>query len=187
MKHIVHKAYWDFEKEERWLNEMSAKGMAFTDYSWCRYVFTDTPDHQYIYRIELLENLPTHPESVAYLRFLEDNGIECVATYMRWIYLRKPASEGAFDLYTDIDSKIKHYQRINRFWNFFMLIEFGAALSNLTIWVANWSTDAHTSNPHSVNLIMGCAVLALGFLFFALGIRIRKKIKKLRREKAIRE
>ena len=31
MKHIVRKAYWDFEKEEQWLNEMSARGMAMTD------------------------------------------------------------------------------------------------------------------------------------------------------------
>lgn len=33
MKHIVRKAYWNYEKEEKRLNEMSAKGMALTDYS----------------------------------------------------------------------------------------------------------------------------------------------------------
>ncbi|MEZ4626679.1 MAG: hypothetical protein R2912_00735 [Eubacteriales bacterium] len=27
-----------------------------------------------------------------------------------------------FDIYTDIDSKIKHYQRINYFWTVFMII-----------------------------------------------------------------
>ena len=104
MKHIVRKAYWDFEKEEAWLNEMSARGMAMTDYSWCRYVFEDAPNRQYIYRIELLENMPTHPESIAYLRFLEESGVEYVASYMRWVYLRKPAADGPFDIYTDIDS-----------------------------------------------------------------------------------
>ncbi len=187
MKHVVRKAYWDFEKEERWLNEMSAKGMAFTDYSWCRYVFTDAPDNQYIYRIELLENLPTHPESIAYLRFLEENGIECVATYMRWAYLRKPASEGAFDLYTDIDSRIKHYQRINRFWNFLMLLEFGAAFANLSVGIINLSIETQPENLHYGNLVIGCVVLAFGLLFLALGVPIRRKIKKLRREKAIRE
>lgn len=103
--HIVHKAFWDFEKEEQWLNTMSARGLALSDYSWCRYVFADTPENRYIYRIELLENLPTHPESMAYLRFLEENGVECVASYMRWVYLRKNASEGPFDIYTDIDSR----------------------------------------------------------------------------------
>jgi len=48
MKHIVRKAYWDYEKEEKWLNAMSAKGMALTDYSWCRYVFTETPCNEFI-------------------------------------------------------------------------------------------------------------------------------------------
>lgn len=33
MKHIVRKAYWNYEKEENWLNEMSAKGLALIDYS----------------------------------------------------------------------------------------------------------------------------------------------------------
>jgi hypothetical protein len=187
MKHIVHKAYWDFEKEERWLNEMSARGMAFTDYSWCRYVFTDAPNSQYIYRIELLENPQTHPESIAYLRFLEENGIECVATYLRWVYLRKPASEGPFDLYTDLDSRIKHYQRINRFWNFFMILEFGAAFANLSVGIVNLSIETQAESIRFGNLAIGCAVLAFGLLFFAFGVPIRRKIKKLRREKAIRE
>ena len=79
MKYVIWKAYWDYEKEEQWLNEMSARGMAITDYSWCRYVFTDAPNGAYNYRIELLEYMPTHPESMAYLRFLEENGVEVVA------------------------------------------------------------------------------------------------------------
>jgi len=27
------KAFWDYEKEEAWLNEMSAKGLALTSYT----------------------------------------------------------------------------------------------------------------------------------------------------------
>jgi hypothetical protein len=61
MKHIVWKAYWNFEKEEKYLNEMSSKGLALTDYSWCRYVFEEAPRGEWVYRIELLENYPTHP------------------------------------------------------------------------------------------------------------------------------
>ncbi len=51
MIHVVRKLFWDFEKEEQWLNEMSAKGMALTHYSWCKYVFTDSPKNGI--RIEL--------------------------------------------------------------------------------------------------------------------------------------
>ena len=187
MKYVVRKAYWDFEKEEQWLNEMSARGMAFTDYSWCRYVFTDAPGGQYIYRIELLENMPTHPESVAYLRFLEENGVEVVSTYMRWVYLRKPASEGAFDIYTDIDSKIRHYQRINYFWTVLMIVEFVAAFANLGIGIVNLFLNERLGNFSYGNLIIGGAALALGILFLVLDLPLRKRIKKLRQEKAIHE
>jgi len=187
MKYIVRKAYWDYEKEEQWLNEMSAKGMALTDYSWCRYVFVESPANQYIYRIELLDNMPTHPESHAYLQFLEESGVECVATYMRWVYLRKEASEGAFDLYTDIDSKIKHYQRVNLLWTTLMFVEFAAGFSNLAIGIANLNMNERLGNFSYGNLIIGCCVSALGFLFLALELPIRRKIKKLKQEKMIRE
>ena len=187
MKHIVRKAYWDYEKEEQWLNQMSARGLALTDYSWCRYVFEDAPNGKYIYRIEMLNDMPTHPESMAYLRFLEENGVEFVASYMRWIYLRKPAADGPFDIYTDIDSKIKHYQRINRFMSTMMFIEFGAAAANLPIGIVNLIIDEQLGNFSYGNLIIGSVVLALGILFLALGAPLRKKIKKLRQEKAIHE
>jgi len=187
MKYIIRKAYWDYEKEEQWLNEMSARGMAFTDYSWCRYVFTEAPNSQFIYRIELLENLPTHPESIAYLRFLEENGVEVVSTYMRWVYLRKPASEGPFDLYTDIDSKIKHYQRINCFWTAYLIIEFCAAAANLPVGIVNLIENGRLGNFSCGNLMIGGVTLALGILFLALDLPIRRKIRKLRQEKTIHE
>lgn len=187
MKHIVRKAYWNYEKEEKWLNEMSAKGMALTDYSWCRYVFTETSNNEYTYRIELLENLPTHAESIAYIRFLEENGVECVATYMCWIYLRKKSSEGAFDIYSDLESKIKHYKRINVLWNTLMWIEFIAGFSNIVIGVVNLNIGYKLGNFTVGNLIIGSSVVLLGLLFLRLGSPIRKKIKCLQQEKAIRE
>ena len=66
MKHTVRKIFLNYEKEEEWLNEMSAKGMALIYYSWCRYVFEETQNNEYIYRIELLEKSPTSAESIPY-------------------------------------------------------------------------------------------------------------------------
>lgn len=187
MKHIVWKAYWDYEKEEKWLNEMSSKGMALTDYSWCRYVFEDTQKHEYNYRIELLENMPHHPESIAYIRFLEESGVECVASYMRWLYLRKKTSDGPFDLYTDIDSRIKHYKRIYTLWNTLMFAEFAIGLSNLSIGLINLKIGEKPVDFSSVNLIMGLCLIPLGLLFLKLGMPVRRKIKKLEKERTIRE
>ncbi|MEG1434816.1 MAG: DUF2812 domain-containing protein [Gordonibacter sp.] len=47
-----------------------------------------------------------------YLRFMEDAGIEQVASLGRWIYFRKRTDGGAFELFSDIDSRIKHLWRI---------------------------------------------------------------------------
>lgn len=101
----------DMEKEEEWLNEMAEKGFNFLDSFFIRYTFLEGKPNEYIYRIELLENNPNHPVSRQYIKFLEDTGVECVSTTGRWTYFRKKASDGPFDLYSDIDAKIKHYKR----------------------------------------------------------------------------
>ncbi|MCB2293245.1 DUF2812 domain-containing protein [Clostridium algoriphilum] len=78
----IYKLYYDYEKEENWLNEMSANGMTLTKYTWCRYVFTEAPKNEYIYRLELLQHSPSHPESIAYIKFLEETGVECIIEYI---------------------------------------------------------------------------------------------------------
>lgn len=187
MKYVVRKIYWDYEKEEKWLNEMSAKGLALVDYSWCRYVFVETPKNEYTYRIELLENLSTHAESIAYIKFLEENGVECVSAYMRWIYLRKKTCEGPFDVYSDIDSKIKHFKRVKLLWNTPMWVEFILGLINIIIGVINLILNERLGSYPLSNLIIGGSLILIGFSFFCLGVPIKNKIKKLEQEKAIRE
>ncbi len=187
MKNIIWKAYVDYEKEEKWLNEMSAKGLALTNYTWCRYVFEESPEGQYIYRIELLKNTATHPESIAYLRFLEESGVECVATYMRWVYLRKKAAEGSFDIYTDIESRIQHYKRIYALWITLMFVEFAAGLSNISLGLINLNIEENFHNYSYSNLILGFCLIPLGLVFLRLSLQIRKKIRKLDQEKIIRE
>lgn len=184
MKHIVRKAYWDYEKEEKWLNKMSAMGYALTDYSWCRYVFTEAPKNEYTYRIELLKNKPTHPESVAYIRFLEENGVECVATYFNWIYLRKKTSDGPFDIYTDLDSKVNHYKRVYSIWNTLMWMEFAIGILNIIAGSINLEREY---KPGLSNVIAGSLLLLIGILFLKLCLPLRKKIIKLKQEKTIRE
>lgn len=111
-KHKVIRLILDFEKEEGWLNEMSAKGLHFISYSFPQYLFEEGVPGEYTYRLELLKHHPQHMESQAYIKFLEDTGVECVDTFWNWAYFRKKASDGPFEVYTDYASKIRHYQRI---------------------------------------------------------------------------
>jgi len=187
MKTIIWRAYFNYEKEEKWLNEMSAKGLALTDYSWCRYVFNEEPNNLYTYRLELLEKFSKHPESQNYIKFLEENGVECVATYMRWVYLREKSSEGPFDIYSDNDSKLSYFKRMNLWWTTIMWIEIIAGVMNTSIAMAGYMGYIETESNHLVNLIVGLLLLGLGLLFYVLGGKSRQKIRKLKKEIAIRE
>lgn len=111
-RHRVFKLYNNYEKEEIWLNEMAAKGFHCVDYCFGRYLFERGTPGEYIYRIQLLEYMPKHPESIPYLEFLEETGVEMIASHLRWVYLRKKAADGPFELFSDQDSRIKHYKQI---------------------------------------------------------------------------
>jgi len=109
---VVFRLFFDFEKEERWLNEMAASGMALVGCRWGLYRFEAGEPGRWIYRIELLSRGPRHPASVEERRFLTEAGVEVVAGFSRWVYVRRPAAQGPFDLFTDLDSRIGHYKRV---------------------------------------------------------------------------
>ena len=180
MKHIVRKPYWNYIKEEHWLNDMAAKGLALTEYSWCRYVFEDATPGKYIYRIELLDHHATHPESKKYFAFLEELGIECVATYMRWAYLRKKTSDGPFDLYTDIDSNITHYKKVSALWLTLAGIELCSVPLNIILGIT-------ATPPRLLNLVLGGILLVLSLVFFGIGLPVLLQMRRLQKERAIRE
>ncbi len=112
MKKRVFRFYANYEKEEAWLNEMAASGWHCVDYLFGRYLFEKGEPGAYIYRIQLLEYYTNHAESVTYLEFLEDAGVEVIASHLRWVYLRKKTADGPFELFSDKESRIAHYKRI---------------------------------------------------------------------------
>ncbi len=61
---------WNFDKEETWLNEMAATGLALVAVSGICYTFEQSEPGEYGIRIELLNDLPSHPESEQYIRLL---------------------------------------------------------------------------------------------------------------------
>ncbi len=135
MRKVIHKVFlaWQAEKEEAWLNEMAAKGLALVAVGYCRYEFEDCTPGEYQYRIELLKFAPAHPESQQYIKFIEDTGAEQVGSYMRWVYFRKKTSDGPFDLFSDLSSRITHLSRIISLLIGLSIFNAGAALYNLII------------------------------------------------------
>jgi hypothetical protein len=187
MKHTIRKAYFNYEKEEKWLNEMAAKGMALTNYSsWrFRYVFEDCRPGEYIYRIELLQKRPSHPESINYMRFLEETGIEHIPKEFRWGYFRRKASDGPFEIYSDIDSKIKHYSRVNAYIMSLGILNLALAASNVVLTISNLRRELiyHVID----NYIVSGIGVAVSILCFTVSHPHRKKVKKLKQEKNVIE
>ena len=114
MRKTIYKWFWlwSFDKEEKWLNEMASKGLALANVGFARYEFEDCAPGEYNIRLEMLKDSVNHPESQRYILFLEDTGVEHISTLFRWQYFRKKADIAPFDLFSDIDSRIRHLNRI---------------------------------------------------------------------------
>lgn len=57
----IHRVFWewDFEKEERWLNEMAMNGWALEKAYFATYIFAPCEPGEYIFRMEMNSNKTT--------------------------------------------------------------------------------------------------------------------------------
>ena len=115
---------WDFEKEERWLNQMAQEGWALAEVGFCRYVFEACEPGQYTIRLEM------HQQDDAYLNFLREMGAEYIGRVVMWIYVRRDAALGPFDLFSDLDSKIAHVGRISSVLTALGVLNLGIGVHN---------------------------------------------------------
>lgn len=179
MRKTVRKWFWvwDFDKEERWLTEMAAQGLALVDVGFCKYVFEPCVPGEYQVRLELLEHHPCHAESRKYIGFIEETGAEQVGAFMRWVYFRKKTADGPFDLYSDLESRIKHLKRI-------IALILPISLANLAIGLVNvgnaFSTGIWIAKVGYLNLVVGLLGCVGGW-------RLLKKRKRLEAEAQIFE
>lgn len=99
-KKTIHRWWWawNFDKEEQWLNEMAMEGWALYDTGFCVYHFEKTEPGEYMIRLEM------HKPDYAYEAFMEETGAQHVGRQVQWAYFRKKASQGSFDIFSDIDS-----------------------------------------------------------------------------------
>jgi hypothetical protein len=183
MRHTVYKLFiaTQYEQEEKWLNEMSAKGLALIHAGVCKYIFEDEEPGKYTYKIELLDHLPSAASSQSYLLFLEDAGVETIASIFRWVYLRKKAADGPFTLYSDVDSAIRYFRRLQIFFIMLAVLEYVVGIQNVLIGAFN------VSEVRVINIVMGLLLLFLGVLLTAAAVTHTRKLKELRRERQIRE
>ncbi len=171
---VIRKFFIDFEAEEAWLNQMAAKGLHLAQYSFPSYFFEQGDPGKYTYRLELLQHMPSHPESQAYIEFLEDSGVECVATHIRWAFFRKQSSDGPFELYTDNPQKIAHYQRLLALFSVIGGMNLIIGLSNLL-------------NPENPGRWVGLVNIGIAAFAGYFGVRYLLRILRLQKQRQITE
>lgn len=163
----VHKWFWvwDFEKEEQWLNTMAQSGWLLDRVGCCKYEFVACEPGTYTVRLEM------HDHDEDYLRFMGETGAEYIGRMVQWIYFRKKTADGEFDIFSDIDSRISHLDKIGK-----RLTIVGAA--NLAVGLVN---AFNVVAPLGwINLL--CATL----LMYALG-RIHGKKESLEKDRLLLE
>ncbi len=183
MRHTVYKLLWgwEYDKEEKWLNEMAAQGKALVSVGFCKYIFEDTEPGEYTIKIELLDNMASSPRSKSYIRFLEETGAEHIGSIFRWIYVRKKASNGALDLYSDIGSKIRYMKRLQTFFISLTIFELFIGIMNLAV-----SFLPH-NQVNGTNLFFGFLLLFIAVMCAIAAVSHTKKLRNLQRERLIRE
>ena len=182
------KLFLDFEKEEGWLNKKVAEGLAMTHYTFGCYAFEECVPGEYTYRIELLGRRLTNPEKVKYIQFIEDSGAEHVDSYLNWVYFRKKTTEGSFNIYTNLESRIAHYQRIIRLYLLLIPLFLVAVLSQGSVIISFIENSYHVNVIHVLNFItFGATIVLIVLLLGRILPRLVKKVEIMKRERDIRE
>lgn len=145
--------YYDKDKEETFLNDMSAKGYAMKRFFLGFYTFEECQPGEYTYRVDLISDKTTEQRNELY-DLIRDSGGELVQTWGIWAIFRK---KGNFELYTDPESQIKQFRRIRTIFLRLALMEFILSLPN-------WYNAIQIKEPMRIFMSMLLTLIAFFFL-----------------------
>lgn len=98
MTMIKRRIFINYEKEEKWLNEMAQKGYHLVKYSLTKYTFEEGEAGKYIYRIQYVGN-NTDEENEEYFQIMKDSNVELITYAMNWAIFRKKTEDGPFNIF----------------------------------------------------------------------------------------
>lgn len=154
--------YFDTDKEVEWLGEMSEQGYALNGYFFGIYTFDKCEPCKYQYQIDNTEGWFRVDNS--YREFMSEMGIEIVALWGPWVYLRKLAEDGPFELYSDVESRITHYEKILKLYKFGAIIEIVGVVMEVLA----------ALHGFSIGWALACLLAALAGVFIHHCFRIRQ-------------
>lgn len=121
---IRWKFTFDKDDEQDWINDYCRQGWAMVSFFIGMVTFVPCQPGEFIYQIDLLPGRGLRADDYeGYVEFMHDTGVEVLQRWGRWVYLRKRAEEGPFEIYTDLDSKIAMYRRIRALFTWLLALE----------------------------------------------------------------
>ena len=179
MRQTIHKLFWawEFDKEEKWLNEMASKGLCLVSAGFCKYELEDCEPGEYRICLQFLDKMPRHPESKKYIEFLEATGAEHIGSFIHWAFFRKRAVDGEFELFSDNASRMKYLSGVI---SFVALV----TIANLIIGINNVFLAMSLSSPMNY---LGFINLAIGIFGSYGSIKLLKKRKTMKQESQVFE
>lgn len=178
MRKVIHKLFWvwDYEREEKWLNEMADAGWALISVGFFRYEFEKCEYGAYKLCIAYtgMEKMMQEDQLID---FMEETGAEYVGCCNRWQYFRRRAELGPFEMYSDNASRAQYMNSIKKFIIF-------VGVFNLLI--GFWNIYLYALNELLINLI-GFLSLAIGALALFGVYKLQKRTDALRNESKIFE
>ncbi|MEN2768921.1 DUF2812 domain-containing protein [Ornithinibacillus xuwenensis] len=158
---------YDVEKEEKWLTEMSTKGLHLKKYRLFTYTFEENKEESYIYQVDFR---PDAKED--YFRLYEDAGWEHVTGAVNLFhYFRVPTSQQDIQkIYSDKESILESYKRM---MSYYLMIFFLCMAGQLAL-VLSWK-------GYFVQYLAAGLVLIVIVLYINLFISLKLKINYYRR------
>jgi hypothetical protein len=113
----IKRIFINYESEENWINTMAGKGLSLINKRGIEFIFGETEKNKFVYRKEFLEKDANHFESLNYIEIVKKNfESELVSKEKNWVYFRNRTNSIPYELYSDLNWKIKHDIKIRRIW-----------------------------------------------------------------------
>ncbi|MCM1329139.1 MAG: DUF2812 domain-containing protein [Ruminococcus sp.] len=184
-KYEYKKRFYDLESEERWLNEMSEKGLALKKIN--RKAFKDIYvfepcEKRYVYREDYNIDDALEEATSPYIKFVtETYGCELALISGGRLYFRKEAETGDFPpVYTDLESRIEAEKKIFGKNAGYAQLSFMMTCMCVTNFFNSLSSETVFGR---IGLVINPIGIAAGLIamasFIAMAVPHRKKIKEL--------
>ncbi|WP_223702197.1 DUF2812 domain-containing protein [Sutcliffiella deserti] len=177
-RNIFKNVFLDYEKEENWINNMCKQGQALSKITNNYYYFEACEPGEFSYRIEFLKEATT-PEKDTDLDFMNEMEIEHIAAINRWQYFRRKALLGEFAIYSDIQSKIDHYQRINIIWYILAVIFILPTFFLISDLIVSSFIEMEINLSDA---LMNITLLIIGLFFLKKALPLTKRISVLKKD-----